>query len=251
MKVLKSLLCALGLAVGTLAPCWATANEDAAHLSFQIQVADKASRYTDLLQYPSYLAVAFENAGIRATNAGRIILVDRTNLQFRNVSISFVEKKGGLIKYKSHIQWDLAMTQMTFDIPFEVDLRDLAKGRVEVRFYPKGASLLPDALVQKMQLKIQTVASESAQAALLSYLDKVMLRNANRGLEGVLETILIDSYNLPVDLGSGCKEFGDAEPVQDQYYLIATLVLWFIAVPMGIGVSLWRRRRKMRGAGKS
>ena len=220
------------------------ANESNSNLKFQIKVVENTSKFVDLLQYPSYLAVAFENSGIRATNAGRVILVDRENLQFRNVSVKFLEKKGGLIKYMSHIQWDLSMTKVTIDIPFEIDLRRLDEKIVEVSFYPKGSALLPDALVQKMQMKILAVASLEAQQAIINYLQKISNKN-KRGIEGMLETILIDSYNLPViSSGDGCKEFGDAEQLKDQYNLLATILIWFLLLPTTVGFLWWKKHRK-------
>ena len=217
------------------------------NLNFQIKLVENAPRFVDLLQYPSYLAVALENSGIRATNAGRIVLVDRENLQFRNVSIRFIEKRDGLIKYTSHIQWDLAMTQLTLDIPFEVDLSKINEKIVEVRFYPKGSALLPDSLIQKMQMKIQAIASQEAQNAIINYLQKIASKN-KRGMDGMLESILIDSYNLPiVSYGDGSKEFGDAEPLKDQYYLLATILLWFLLLPTTFGLLWWKRLRKLRG----
>ena len=223
------------------------AEEALADLKFQIKVVENASRFIDLLQYPSYLAVALENSGIRATNAGRVILVDRENLQFRNVSVRFLEKKGLSYKYTTHIQWDLSMTQLTLDIPFEIDLRKLDEKIVEVKFYTKGSALLPDALVQKMQMKIQAIASQEAQNAIINYLQKIASKN-KRGIDGMLESILIDSYNLPVvSSGDGRKEFGDAEPLKDQYYLLATIVLWFLLLPITIGLLWWKKQRKLRG----
>lgn len=220
---------------------------DDVNIKFQIKVVDNASKFVDLLQYPSYLAVALENSGIRATNAGRVIINDREKLQFRNISIQFLEKKGELVKFTSHIQWDLSMTQLTLDIPFEIDLKRLDEKIVEVRFYPKGSALLPDALLQKMQMKIQTIASQEAQLTVINYLQKIASKN-KRGMDGLLEAILIDSYNLPVVYsGENRKEFGDAEPLKDQYYLLATIIIWLVLLPSSLGFVWWRRQRKLRG----
>lgn len=217
------------------------------NLKFQIKVVDNASKYVDLLQYPSYLAVALDNSGIRATNAGRVIISDREKLQFRNVSIQFLEKKGELVKFTSHIQWDLSMTQLTLDIPFEIDLKKIDEKIVEVRFYPTGSALLPDALVQKMQMKIQAISSQEAQLTIINYLQKIASKN-KRGMDGMLEAILIDSYNLPVVYSGGSrKEFGDAEPLKDQYYLLATIILWLLLLPSTLGFVWWRQLRKLRG----
>ena len=223
------------------------AEEAPADLKFEIKIVENASGFIELLQYPSYLAVALENSGIRSTNAGRILLVDRENIQFRNVSVRFLEKKGLIYRYTSHIQWDISMTQLTLDIPFEVDLRKLDEKIVEVSFYPKGSALLPDALVQKMQMKIQAIASQEAQQAIINYLQKISNKN-KRGIDGMLETILIDSYNLPVvSYGDGRKEFGDAEPLKDQYYLLGTILIWFLFLPITIGFLWWKKHRKIRG----
>ncbi len=240
------LLCAILLLAA------AAAAETGDPLRFVIPVVPGAARHTDLLEYPAFLVVALENAGIRASNAARVVVVDGHTLAFRNIAIKYLGRKAGVLKYDAKVEWDLTMVQTSFDIPFEVDVGEIDRGQVVVQFRPKGASLLPQALIEKMQLKIMTIASANTQAAVLSYLDKVSKEKADGGIHGALERIMIDSYNLPVSVvTAGCREPGDAEKVEDQYYLIATLLIWFVVVPVGVAAAIWRRRRRTQGIEKS
>jgi len=215
------------------------------YLSFDVPVMSGAERYSELLEYPSYLAVALENAGVKPSNAARVVFVDARSLAFRNLSVSYESRRGPVYIYRARIEWHLGVSQVTFDLPVEVDTGAAPAGRVTVRVLQRGNTLLPASLVDRMSLKLNSLAAPQLQSQVMRYLDTAAANRRAADISGLLERILIDAYNLPAaGTSSGGREPGDAEPVKDQALLIASLLIWMVAVPGALGFALYFRQRK-------
>jgi hypothetical protein len=233
-----------------LLPGWAQARKNLPNaLQFVIPVLPEAERYLDLLAYPPYLAVALENNGITPSNLTRVTVVDAHTVQFRNAFLRFSEKKGPLFIYQGKMELEIANVKTGFNLRTEVDISEIKKGTVTIRIYTPLAGLLPKPLVDKIEIKIQSLAGEAVQKKMLAYLDDLEKRRPQgSGIAGTLELILIQGYNTSSSarLGEG-REPGDAEPFSDQILFLATLAIWFIVVPLAaLSFYLWRRFKHRR-----
>jgi hypothetical protein len=222
------------------------------NLDFVISVIPEAMRYVDLLEFPPYLAAALDNNGIRTSNSGRVIIRDRNTLEFKNSVVRFLKRNGERFFYEAAIEWDLAGTQASIKIPVEVDVKDIQKGSLAIHMRPPLAKYLPDALTDKIKLKIASLADESTQARMLDYVAKVAQRTgATQQLrtDRILEQILFDSHNLPMVSAGQCtgREPGDAEPLSDQWMLIAALGIWVVGPLFWITYRRVRQRRRAVG----
>ncbi|MGB7542560.1 MAG: hypothetical protein WA373_14980 [Burkholderiales bacterium] len=228
------------------------ADAPAGVLEFDIPVSPGAARYTDLLAYPPFLAVALDNNGIRPSNSGRVVIVDRQTLQFRNARVKFLGRQGAVFQYEGKIEWDIGVTQARFTLPVEADLSALASGKVTVRVRLPMAKLFPQTLTDRIRLKVQSLAGPEVQKRMLDYLDAVAKKAPpGRGVDGLFEPILADAYNLSLGRSDAAgREPGDAEPLSDQLLFFATLAIWLVIVPLALlGRKLWRKYRRRSGAG--
>ena len=223
-------------------------------LQFDIAVVQGAERYLELLEYPAYLAVALENNGIKPSNMGSISLVDEHTVQLKSAMLQYVGKSGSVYTYKSSLEWDIPFKHLKFDVPVEVDMGSVAKGAAHVSVLLPLANLFPNALVDRIRMKIQMLSGEDVQKRMLGYFDDLSGKTDHApGLQGLFSKILLAKIQLqscsapigPVEVIVP-KEPGDAEPLSDQAYLLATLAIWLIIGPASIALFIIWRNRKSR-----
>lgn len=218
-------------------------------LQFDIAVVQGAERYLELLEYPAYLVVALENNGIKPSNAGHASLTDERTIQLKNAMLRYVEKRGSVYAYQSSLEWDMPLKHLKFELPMEIDTSSVPKGHMLVRVYLPLAKLFPDALTERIRMKVQALSGPDIQKEMLSYFDDLARKSpAGSGVQGMFSQIMLQSYNVPSDMGEICppREPGDAESLSDQAYLLATLVIWLVIVPIFIMTFILLRRRKAR-----
>jgi hypothetical protein len=232
--------------------CWAQplyaapAKEDA--LQFDIPIVRGAEKYLDLLEYPAYLVVALENNGISTSNMGRPTLIDERTIQLKNATLRYTGKKGAVYAYTSSLDWDFAFRHLKFEVPVELDTSSLSKGNIRVRVFLPLANLFPEALVKRIRMKIQILSGPEVQKRMLGYFDDLSKNTGPAsGLQGLFTKIMLQSYSTPADVGGAyAREPGDAEPLSDQAYLLATLAIWLIIGPVSITAFFFWRSRKNR-----
>lgn len=233
----------------------AEASNNALH--FDIAVVQGAERYLDLLEYPAYLVVALENNGIKLSNMGSVSLVDEHTVQFKSAMLQYVRKSGSVYIYKSSLEWNLPLKHLEFDVPVEIDMGSVAKGTAHVSVLLPLANLFPNALVDRIRMKIQMLSGEEVQKRMLGYFDDLSGKTDHAsGLQSLFSKILLakiqlQSSSAPVDAGgvNVPNEPGDAESLSDQAYLLATLAIWLIIGPASIALFIiWRARKSRNGA---
>lgn len=221
-------------------------------LRFDIVLVPGAERYLDLLEYPAYLAVALENNGVKPSNKGTVFLVDERTIQFLSAMLQFAGKSGSVYSYKSTLEWDLPLKHLKFDVPVEVDVSDVAKGTARVNILLPLASLFPDALTDRIRMKVQALSGMELQKRMLGYFDDLSSKtDPASGVQGLFPKILLakiqsQSCATPAEATAVVvpSEPGDAEPLADQVYLLATLVIWLVIGPALIAVYIiWRGRK--------
>jgi hypothetical protein len=120
---------------------------------------------------------------------------------------------------------------------------------VTVRIFGPLARLPPKPLVDKIEIKIQSLTGEGVQKKNLDYFSNMeKIRPQGSGTAGKLELILIQGYNTISSGKSGeGREPGDAESFSDQILFLVTLAIWFIVVPLAaLSFYLWRKFKYRR-----
>ncbi len=204
-----------------------------------------AARHLKLLEFPSYLALALENNGFSPSQSSRLVVKDRAEFGIRTASVRFTGRKGAVFRYEAAVSMTAGGGAAALRVPVEVDASSLAAGTLVVRVYPPLSSLMPAELLERIEFKLRALASEAAQRKMVRYLDDIAARGGSADAQ--LEAILTEAYNrgVPAAAGSG-RDTGDAEPLSEQYALIATLAIWLVLVPLAFFVRRLRARRGKR-----
>jgi hypothetical protein len=216
-------------------------------LQFEVPVLQGTEKYLDLLAYPSYLVVALENNGLKASNMGRPRLLDERTVQFKSATLHFEEKKGSVYFYKGSLEWDIPLKHIKFDVPVEIDTSSISKGHIQFSVFLPLANFFPDALVERIKLKIQFLSGPAVQRQLLAYFDDLSKKTGSQlGIQGLFTNIMLQSYGIPDGGLAGCesREPGDAESLADQAYLLTTLAIWLFIVPGGIAITVYLHKKK-------
>jgi hypothetical protein len=216
--------------------------QNARAVKFNVPVVPEAMRHIEMLTVPGYLAIALENNGFHPSISSRLVVRDRQSFQIRVGFVRFKGKKGQLSEYEAGVNLSLGVTDKEISVPVEVDTSSFSNGFLVVRAYPPLASFFPTDFLERVEIKIATLANLSAQRTMLAYLDRLAKEHqaSGRGFEGVLEAIVLEAYNK----GSGGvgRDYGEPEPFSDQLLLLATVGIWLIGFP--IFLLFIRSRRK-------
>jgi len=246
MARLISVLCGFALCA-MLAPSQAAQREGDA-IVFRVPALADAARHLKLLEYPAYLALALENNGFSPSHSSRLTIRDRREFEIRNASVRFVDSKGDKFRYEAALKLPMGGSGTSLRVPVEVDVSSLASGTIVLRVYAPMSSLLPADLLDRIEFKARSLANEAAQRQVLRYLDEIGARHkAGPGTDAVLEAILLEAYNRGAPAAPGGRDTGDAEPLREQYALLATLAIWLLLVPLLILGRIWYRARRARG----
>lgn len=244
MRCLRILACALAL--GGFAAPTAGAERVGDAIVLRVPALPDAARHLKLLEYPSFLALALENNGFSPSLSSRLAIKDRTEFEIRSASVRFAGRKGQVYRYEAVVKLPMGGSAAVLRVPVEVDTSALESGSLVVRVYAPLSSLLPADLLERIEFKLRALASDPAQRQMVRYLDEVAGRQKpGGGIDPVLEAILVEAYNRGTPTASTGRDVGDAEPLAEQYALIATLAIWLIIVPLLI--LGWTRHSRRRG----
>jgi hypothetical protein len=223
-------------------------------VSIELEVLPAAKRYVDLAAYPSYLAVALKNNGFSPSDSGLLILKDGHSLRFKNAELTFIKQDKGVFHYSAAVEWSFGIGQSKFEIPAQADLSKVGDGKVVVRFFPPLAQFFPEKVTDGLRLKIQSLAAPAAQKRMLQYFDGLPgSKDGRLDTARMFERIMLDAYNLAAVAPAllGAREPGDAEPLADQWMLLATLAFWLVIVPgFFVARAAWRMRKARKGMSK-
>ena len=76
----------------------------ASEIRIELPVVPELSRYSELLEYPGYFAIALETNGLSPSMSSRLEVSELGKvLKVRNGEIRFIEKKGSLYKYEASV----------------------------------------------------------------------------------------------------------------------------------------------------
>jgi hypothetical protein len=197
-------------------------------------------RHAVLFVYPGYAAIALESIGQSPSLSSKLMVKERgKSVQMRYGSLRFIGRKDALYTYEAAISAGGMGANLT--LPITVDTSSLPTGKIVVRIRPPLASLIPSALMDRIQIKIRMVANAAAQKSALDYLDSIA-KAAGSEPGAFFEVLLLDSYNHGSGAGVVNPDVGEPLPLSEQWMLILTLLIWAVAVP-GLYLLHWRRRR--------
>lgn len=219
------------------------ARSEAAPVLFRVPALPALERHIELLAFPSYLALALENNGVSPGQSSRLIVRDRSSFEIRGASVRYLARKGPVFRYEGRLNLQVGGAEAAVSVPVEVDTAALAAGTLTVRIYSPLSTLLPQDLLDRIEFKIRSFADAAVQRRMLQYLDDIKKQAPAASLDAMLETILIEAYNRGAPVAAGGRDVGDAEPLSDQWALIATLLIWLAVVPALIVLRLRRRAK--------
>ncbi|MFY9314133.1 MAG: hypothetical protein WAO95_01080 [Burkholderiales bacterium] len=212
----------------------------------ELAVNPRLAPFAELLETPAYAAMALENSGYALTMSAKPkILKEGRAVRVKYATLSFQRREGLRFDYQAEIDASIGIATTRIAIPVTVDATDLARGKLAVALHPPMAGILPEELVERIQLRAQHMASPSLQESVAAYLERLAGGSGFSGkVSALFVPLLSDSYNMEIKAAppSG-REPGDAEPVSDQLALIATLLIWLVAVPLAVALrARWAKR---------
>lgn len=217
-------------------------------LSFDIPVVSGVDRYLNFLTSPAYLVVALQNNGVNASNMGRPNLINAQTVEMNLVRLTFIEIQSEVYSYDVALEWQSPIKTFYFNIPMEIDTTKIRTGSVRVNFFIPYASQFPEALIDRLRIRISFFSDPEFQEAVVSYLDGLSGTVEPRlGFDGLTDALMLQSFssNLPVVRDCGVSEPGDAESLSEQWALFVTLAIWLIIMPICLLLwSLWIRSKK-------
>jgi hypothetical protein len=243
----KTVAIAVGLVV-TIHAAHGLAQAPRTALQFQVPVVPDVVRHVDMLTVPAYLALALENNGFQPSMSSRLVVKDRQTFQIKDGFVRYKGKKGAIYSYDAGVFVSLGITDKEITVPVEVDTSTIRTGKLLVSAYPPLADILPNELIDKIEMKVASLASLPVQRKILTYLDDLTEREDAkvRGFDGVLEAIAFEAYNKSDKRTLGRSNSGEAEPLSDQVLLLLTVAIWLIGFPVFLLVV--RRQRKSAAA---
>lgn len=231
--------------VTSVAPASAqTSGSEVEGIRLELPVLPGLSRYIDMLEYPSYLALALENNGLSPSLSSRMVIEDSHKLRLRNATFQYKGKQGAVYTYEAGVALDLGITETGFSFPVIVDASAVPEGKVIVRAVPPLSKLFPRGFIDRVEIKARMLADAQAQQKVLQYLDGLSKKSAVSEHK-LFEAILIDAYNRvsASPMSGPMRDRGEAEPLSDQILLLITLFIWLVVVPLAIaGRHFWSKR---------
>lgn len=213
-------------------------------INLELSVDSAITPYSDILfMSPAYAALAFQNSGTSISLSRPIKILSTNELLIGTERLVFESKKGSVYKYKASIGFAFGKE---IAIPVEIDVSNLAGGKLSIRAYPIGSGLIPQDLITKVESKAQSLANSKAQKKLIDYL----AARTKGGLDSsetksqLFNQIAFDAINQ-MNLSNSVRrtdgDIGLAESLSDQWQLIIAFAIWIIGLP--IGLYLIRRHR--------
>jgi hypothetical protein len=87
----------------------------------------------------------------------------------------------------------------------EIDTSSASKGNIRISVFLPLANFFPDALVEHIRMKIQSLSGHEVQKQMLGYFDDLSKKtDPASGLQGLFSKIMLQSYSAPVDVGGAC-----------------------------------------------
>jgi hypothetical protein len=239
MKRLKVLVICLAIVVATdLLPSGLDANtafaesENGNVLEFNIKVLPELQPYVDLLKYPSYLAVALNTNARLFGMSGQLALINGQSLSLNNlIFLELIKEDGPLFLYQMTFRRGIK-----FSATFEVSVSDMRKGNVLMRVHIPLSKWFPENVIDRIRSTISRLTEMRAQEEMLKYLNGLQKKfPQSSGTVGVLESILMDGYNVSNAssvgyLNNGTIAGGAFSPYF--YYAIAIMVVLLIIIPI-------------------
>ena len=209
-------------------------------------------RYTDLLAYPPFLAVALENIGINLAVSGGLRILDRNTLELENLhgsTLRFLKQAGHIFTYSAKVYWNVPPLSPGFEIPVELNVAKIKQGKVTVSVYSSMANLLPKAFEEGIQQKVQELFNADVQSKFLDYIKKLR-KGPQKEIDThhLVQLILLQAYNRRGSFADEVvqpNQHRDVERLSDQVILLVTIIIWLVAVPAtAVLIFFWRRKFK-------
>lgn len=232
--ILKQIICsitALSCLLVVSNATWASDNEDGV-LRYRIPAINGAERFIEVLEYPTYLALALQNKGVRIAGNYEIEIKDQQTFDIKGIEVKFVKRDGSLFFYQVKLDLSILAGKAPPSLTMEVDISELRNKVLAISVSSSFIKYLPENVREIIKAKIQKIASEHNQKKVLEYLNKLSSASRqNNGIQNVFGGIVIDAYNMHIN-DNGLTYKTDIKLSQQIYIYIA--IAFFIIMLMYI-----------------
>lgn len=160
----------------------------------EISSVSGLERYIDLLQYPSYLAVALLNNDIKFSHCSDLTLLDKHALKISFITLRFISKNGQRFLYTAEI---LKGVDSQFNFNIEVDVSEVKLGKIYLHIISPLTKIITQARYDRINQEIQRLSDKKHQEKLISYFKDLekKISSDKKAEEGIMEMILMDGIN--------------------------------------------------------
>ena len=165
-------------------------------LEYTIPVLRGLERYTEMLEYPPYLAIAIDNRGIRI-GSSRLVVVDKHTLRINYLRLSFVKKDGEVYTYNIEPALGLSLESIGLNLKVEIDCSQLRNGFVTLRIYMFRIDFFLSSVKYMIDYKIG-LASIDNQKLILKWLDGLKGADSPHiSIDAIINQIAMQRIDLP------------------------------------------------------
>lgn len=208
-----------------------TSNQSENVITLSIPVIQDSARFLDLLEYPSYLAVALENNGIILKKHSKIQILDNHSLEIMGVTIKYIKRSDNLFFYQIKYGPININNILLNELTLEIDTSKVNQWVVRITIPSLLMRILPSDLTDRIKMKARILTDIDNQKQMVSYFNKIYsINNQTGNTSQILEKILINAYNLrPLDKSSDASN-----QTQKPYILLLLIFIMFCLVAINI-----------------
>lgn len=217
-------------------------------LLYNIPVVSEAGRFIDILEYPTYVAIALQNNGIRVAELYEVKIGNYRNFAIKGTEFNFIKRDGGNFYYQVQLGRNIASRMLLPMVDVAVNTSELSNGIVVFRVASPIVNVLPESVKDIIKGKINDLASVDNQKKVLKYFEKL----SNSGfrdneIQNIVDGIMVDAYNAHVNESGIIYMEGIVPSPMYQYSTLIYIVTAFIII---IPIFMLQRASIVRAAQK-
>lgn len=212
---------------------WASDKEGGA-LQYQITVIAGAERFVDILEYPTYLAIALQNKAFRVADLYEVKIKDYQTFESKGTELKFIKRTGDKFFYQIKLGWSIIYGKALPSLTMVVDASELRNKVVTVTISSSFVKYLPENVRERISAKIQKISSEDKQLEILKYFNELSRASYRHNeLQGILSGIMIDAYNMHIsDNGQIYKADIKSSQLNNYSVFIYIVTAFLIIIPI-------------------
>lgn len=205
------------------------ADKDDGVLRYKIPVVAGAERFTDILESPTFLALALQNVGVKIVGNAEIKIKDPKTFDVNGIEVKFIKKDGSLFVYQAKLDVSILSGKAPPSLTMVIDVSGLHKNIVDVSVSSSLVKFLSENIREIIRTKIQKISGEHNQKRVLDYLHKLS-GSQHEGIQGILGEIVMDAYNVHINGGAQRSGSSSTQCQMRDYSLSAYLLIALLII---------------------